>query len=330
MAATGILALCATACAGLGGFSLMHAWCARDGRRSRAANALQRGRASRVALLLQRGCPPLEPAARRLLRVAAVQRAMTDVIDLLARRMKQEEQQNGPALDAAAVLSVVLAAALLVSAAVGVVTASAVCGIACAVCLVLVLFARARAAEEKHTEAVREEVPEALRSMGVCFRSGLSLLQTLKQVAHELDGSLGALFDTAARRLEMGATTTEALAVFDSARQVPELTFVAVALDAQHQSGGSIAAVLESTQESVESELELRRSLRVQTAQAKLSARIVTIMPFLLVALFSLMSPGFLEPFFTSLPGMALLALALGMQLAGTLVVHRMLKTNAE
>lgn len=331
MDAASILAAGAVACAGIAGFLFARIWLARDSGRKSTILA-SHDRSLRLVRALQRGCPPLLPVARRLLDMPVLRRATADLTSVLARRMKREEAEGAPVpeLEGAAVLSLVLASALLVCAVVSAVMGSVVCGIACMACIVLVLFARARAAEEKHVEAVREEVPEALRSMGVCFRSGLSLLQTLKQAAHELDGSLGRLFDTAARRLEMGATTTEALAVFDTARQVPELTFVAVALDAQHQSGGSIAAVLESAQESVENELELRRSLRVQTAQAKLSARIVTIMPFLLVALFSLMSPGFLEPFFTSIAGMALLVLALGMQTAGTLAVHRMLRTSED
>lgn len=110
--------------------------------------------------------------------------------------------------------------------------------------------------------------------------------------------------------------------------RVPELSFVAVALDVQHRTGGSIAPVLESATESVEGELKLMRALRVQTAQAKLSASIVTVMPFVLVALFSLMSPDFLSPFFSSFLGLALLALALIMQLTGVLIVRRMLKVD--
>ncbi len=74
----------------------------------------------------------------------------------------------------------------------------------------------------------------------------------------------------------------------------PELAFVAVALDVQHQTGGSMGQVLDAARDSVEGELELRRSLRVQTAQAKLSARVVSVMPFALVAVFSLVSEDFL------------------------------------
>ena len=74
--------------------------------------------------------------------------------------------------------------------------------------------------------------------------------------------------------------------------------------------------------------LALRRSLRVQTAQAKLSARVVAIMPFLLVAAFSLASPDFLSPFFASPLGIGLLTLAIVMQVAGIILVRRALAVD--
>ena len=83
--------------------------------------------------------------------------------------------------------------------------------------------------------------------------------------------------------------------------------------------------VIDAASDTVKGELALRRSLRVQTAQAKLSARIVVIMPFLLVAAFSLVSPGFLMPFFSSAFGYALLAVAVVMQVLGIVLVRRAL-----
>ena len=118
--------------------------------------------------------------------------------------------------------------------------------------------------------------------------------------------------------------------MFRSGAQVPELAFVAVALDVQHQTGGSISQVLDAARDTVESELELERSLHVQTAQARLSARIVSVMPFVLVALFSLVSEGFLEPFFNSAAGVALLLVVLSMQAAGVLAVRRMLRVEVD
>ena len=48
-------------------------------------------------------------------------------------------------------------------------------------------------------------------------------------------------------------------------------------------------------------------------------------MPFVLVAAFSFASPDFLMPFFSSVTGYALLALALAMQVAGVVLVRKAL-----
>ena len=83
--------------------------------------------------------------------------------------------------------------------------------------------------------------------------------------------------------------------------------------------------VLDAATDTVKGELALRRSLRVQTAQAKLSARVVVVMPFVLIAAFSLASPGFLMPFFSSVFGYALLSAAIVMQVAGIVLGRRAL-----
>ena len=183
-------------------------------------------------------------------------------------------------------------------------------------------------AHEAYDDALRNAIPDALRSMGVCSFAGLSLLQTFNQVACEIEEPLKSLFLHAAHDLEAGRTSSETLEAFRKNSLISELAFIAVALDVQHKTGGSMQQVLDAACGTVENELELKRSLKVQTAQAKLSARIVSIMPFALVMIFSFISPDFLRPFFTSFAGYALLGLAVFMQVSGILMVRRMLSVR--
>ncbi len=199
----------------------------------------------------------------------------------------------------------------------------AVVAVMAGLCAIVMVWLKT--SQDKRRDALQEAVPDALQSMGVCFHTGLSLMQTFQQIAQETRGPLQTLFKQCARRMEIGGTVQEALQSLKEGTSVSELRFVAVALDVQHQSGGSMKQVLDAARDTVESEVSLKRSLRVQTAQAKLSARVVSIMPFLLIALFSLISEGFLDPFFSSVAGIGLLCLALGMQLIGILMVRRML-----
>lgn len=314
--AAGMLASATGACVGDFAYQVMK-------RRKLAATMLAPTRREQLVLRLQAGARPFRGMARKALEsFACVDEPCRSAVFLLHERGYEFTKEALLSLLVAGTFGSALAGCL--------VSGSLAFGAALGCIVFSGGLAYAKNKGEKRDLAMREEIPEALRTLSMSFRSGHSLPQTLADVSREADGYLGHLFSVAADRLEMGATAAEALSVMRGNPRMPELSFVAVALDVQHESGGSIAPVLESAMEAIEGELKLTRSLRVQTAQAKLSASIVTVMPFLLVALFSLMSPGFLSPFFSSFLGMAVLALALVMQFSGVMIVRRMLKVEAE
>lgn len=270
-----------------------------------------------VARCVRNGVSWAKPFARLLLGSARMR--------LLAARAGRVLGARGLASTDESLLSAFFAATAVLALAASVLAASPVCGIAAAGAVCLAAASGVNGAQARRCDQMREAVPDALRSMGVCFQSGLSLLQTFRQTASEVQGPLRALFEHAAHLLETGRSVPSALAALRSDDSVPELAFVSVALDVQHQAGGSMQQVLDSVRDAVKGEVELKRALRVQTAQAKLSAQVVSVLPFALVTLFSLVSDEFLAPFFTSFAGMALLGAALSMQLAGIALVRRML-----
>ena len=175
---------------------------------------------------------------------------------------------------------------------------------------------------------MRDAIPEALQSMKACFQVGYTLSQTVSEVRKNTTGPLEDLFREVEGVLETGGSTEDALKVLKKKASEPELVFLATALEIQHKTGSSMQQVLEITRQSVADEIELKRTLKTQTAQAKLSAQIVTIMPFALIGVFSLLSPGFLDPFFESALGVVMLLCALGMQVLGVFLVRRLLRVE--
>lgn len=191
--------------------------------------------------------------------------------------------------------------------------------------LPVVCYVVADSKKTSNESDIREQIPEALRCMSSCARSGLSILQTFEYVEKETNGPLKEAFGACAKRLKMGEPLCEATEVLMTFKSIPELRFVCIAISVQHATGGSLAVILEDARASVMQELDLLRNLRVQTSQARLSASIVTVMPLVLVGLFSFMSPDFLTPFFSSFAGFGLLFVAIFMQVAGVLSVRKIL-----
>ena len=271
--------------------------------------------------LLRNGVPFLVPLAERLLRMER----MDGLAELLVRGCRL----HGWDATKTGLLSILgLGSAALFAA--GCAFGSAPLGIALAIIFVFAMVVAAKRAIETAHDRLRDGIPGVLRSMNACFHAGYTLLQTFRQIATETDDEIAGYFDRAASGLETGKTTHRVLEEVRRDADKPELGFVIVALEVQHRTGGSMRQIIDSACDAVNQELALRRSLRVQTAQARLSAQVVTIMPFVLIALLSTFTQDFLAPFFSSASGIAVLTVALAMQAAGVAAVRKLLEVRDE
>lgn len=249
-------------------------------------------------------------------------------IRLYVEKFEQAVLYTGNSTTKEALLSLMIAATLVVLLLGTIVSTSIACGLALSICVWLVIGLWSNHQYDTQRERLREAIPEALQSMKACFQVGYTLAQTIHEVRQSTTGPLGEIFKEVEGVLETGGSTEDALNALKKKASEPELIFLAAALDIQHKTGSSMQQVLEITRQSVADEIELKRTLKTQTAQAKLSAQIVTIMPFALIGVFSLVSPGFLDPFFESSLGIILLICALAMQVIGISIVRKLLKVE--
>ena len=279
----------------------------------------QAGPSSAFARVLRRGVVPLFGLARMLLGIPAFARGCENVCLSLA--------EGGRFAEPHAVASLLAGACVLV---LGVSLPAGALPVAVLACVAGTgaLFAWASQWAARRRQQMQEGLPDALRSMASCFHAGLSLGQTFDQLAHESKGPLRPLFAQVLAHMQSGRSAVQALSFLQRQGGPAELSFLAVALQVQHETGGAMQHVPDSVGDALRSEVELRRALRVHTAQARLSARVVSGVSIALVGALALLSPGFLDPFFESFAGVALLALACGMQLAGIVAVRRLLKVS--
>ena len=286
-------------------------------------DALERDGAGRTLRLMARhyarnGVPSLVPLVRFLGRARWLERTFSNAASFLRRR----GWASGP--ESAGTLFV--ASFLFMTAAVFFTARSFVAALLVPSCVLLaaaVYLSRERVREQ---DLLRDQVPDALRCMEACLHAGLSLPQAFAEVAEEMEAPAKELFSRVSRDLDLGFSVEQSLSRFRDSSEIEELAFVAMALDVQYVCGGNAKPVLQSAEDSIARSLDLRRLLRVQTAQARFSAQIVSVMPMFLLAIVSVVSPGFLNPFFESATGLALLVVAAGMQVVGILLVKRTLE----
>ncbi len=236
--------------------------------------------------------------------------------------------ENNITADTYSVLSSLIGVLFALGILASLVFCSPIAGFALILCFIVCLISFVKASLDKRITNLRNSIPDMLRSMSVCFGAGYTIYQTFAQISSETKGLLNKMFRKSTQIMQTGGTISDALDYLKNTESGSELSFLAVALDVQHQTGGSMKPVIDSSRDMVENKLELMRLLHVQTAQAKLSARIVMILPFALIAIFSIISPGFLLPFFSSFLGVLLLIVACIMQFAGFILVKKILNIN--
>ena len=270
-----------------------------------------------LAGLFRNGIIFLRPVARLLLRLSWLRSQCGCCVQSLTIK--------GYTTSHSAVCEVLLAASVLVALAGYLLTGTAAASVFLMISISGVFFGRAKKTLDEWEARLIEQIPDALRSFGICFNAGFSLQQAFEHTALDTPAPLGPELRQASYDVNAGRSIEEALAALEARIRAADLRFAIVALEIQHRTGGSLQELLENAADAVTSSADLRRQLAVQTAQARLSSKVITILPLVLVVALSLAMDGYLEAFFSSSEGLAILFLALGMEALGVIAIRKIL-----
>lgn len=174
----------------------------------------------------------------------------------------------------------------------------------------------------------KQQMPDAVRLLCIALDAGSSLTKALEYAAENTEAPLSDELRKTVWDLQAGQGFDEAMGRLRARTRGSEFSYLAVAMEIQHRCGGSLSGVLQTIAGSLRKSAELAESLKTQTAQGRLSARIVAAMPVLIVLAFSLFTPGYLATFASSPLGAVLLFLALSLEIGGIAWVRKTLDVD--
>ncbi|MDP3507880.1 MAG: type II secretion system F family protein [Candidatus Melainabacteria bacterium] len=191
------------------------------------------------------------------------------------------------------------------------------------VCCSLPLIYIAILAARKRTKFI-EQLPDAIDLMVSVLRTGHSVPQAVRSVGKESAQPLGEEFSQILQRINLGQPFSEALTSTVAKYKSDELDLIRRAITIQAEVGGSLAELLEKTNLTLRQRLKLKRQVRVLTSQSRLTGIIVGLLPLMLGTALEFLSPGYLEPLFTSDLGRMLLVLAVVLECVGIVLINKM------
>src|SRR6266702_8016208 len=159
--------------------------------------------------------------------------------------------------------------------------------VAASLYLFLVLARRRRIA------AFSEQFPDALDVIARGLRAGHPFRVALGLVAREMPDPVGSEFGIVADEITFGLE--QSVAVGNLAPRVghSDLSFFSTAVNIQHQTGGNLAEILSRLSRMLRGRLKLRLKIRALSSEGRLSAIVLSLTPFILFALITLIAPDY-------------------------------------
>jgi tight adherence protein B len=143
-------------------------------------------------------------------------------------------------------------------------------------------------------QKIEEQLPEAVDMMKRALRAGHPFSGAIKLVSEELAAPLGKEFATAFADLNYGNDVRRAmLGLLQRVPSVPVMAFVTSVL-VQKETGGNLAEILGQIGAVVRGRFRLERKIRTLSAEGRLSAWILALVPLALFAIITITTPDYL------------------------------------
>lgn len=174
---------------------------------------------------------------------------------------------------------------------------------------------RVRIGRRKRTFA--EQLPDTLQMIVSSLRSGFTLQHGIEASVRDSSGPVAAELRRALSETRLGAELEDALAGVGRRTGNPDMRWLTMAIKLQREVGGSLAEVLQTTADTMREREQLRRTVRTLSAEGRLSATILIVLPILIGLWMLLFRIDYVRPLWTHPLGIVLLGGAAVLMVVG-------------
>lgn len=176
--------------------------------------------------------------------------------------------------------------------------------------------------------ALAEELPYLIDLLKSALESGHTMLRALQMAGQNLPEPLSSELRLIVEQVQLGMSVPRALEAMYQRAPVEELGFMVAAVRIQTDVGSSLAEIFQHVSEGMRNRQRAEHQLHALTAQSRASAIIVTLLPFIVLAAFSLIDPAYSRPLFHNEFGIKLLETAIVLDTIAFFVMRRIARVN--
>lgn len=187
---------------------------------------------------------------------------------------------------------------------------------------VIVMSALAKRRRKQFTS----QLPDTLQLLAGTLRAGYSLVQGIDAVSKQTSAPMSTELQRAMAEARLGRPVEEALQEVSDRMGSADFEWAVMAIKIQREVGGNLAELLMTVSETMVGRERLRREVKGLTAEGRISAIVLSALPFGLGALITVMNPSYMEPLLSNTLGQLALVVATVMIGFGYWLMNKMIE----
>lgn len=177
--------------------------------------------------------------------------------------------------------------------------------------------------KNRRIQQLESQLPDAIDLIARAVRAGHPLSAGLRMASEEAPEPLASEFRITFEEQRFGLPFEEALLGLGDRVEVVDIRILITAILVQREVGGNLSEILETISETMRARFNLKRQVRVYTAQGRMSGYTLAALPIFVGAVISLINPDYMQTLFQDPLGQAMLAGAVILQGIGFLWIRR-------
>lgn len=154
---------------------------------------------------------------------------------------------------------------------------------------------------------INAQLMDALILLSNSLRSGMDIVQGFELVSHDMRPPIADEFGLVIKNYQLGTPFEKALEGLDERVESRMLSYTIKAIVIQRQVGGNLTVIFSRLVENIREESKLEEKLDAMTAQQKIQALVVGIMPVIMLGVMFMFRPDEMIAFYTTAAGLFVL-----------------------
>nr|WP_314531784.1 type II secretion system F family protein [uncultured Pseudomonas sp.] len=180
---------------------------------------------------------------------------------------------------------------------------------------------------QRRVQRMVEQLPQLLDHSVRSLKSGRTLADAVLGGVESTENPLKEAMGRVQRNVRMGVSLPDSVSDFAEFYEQDEFRLFALGLKVNHRYGGNASELLENLIKMIREREQGARQLKAMTGETRMTAYVLGGLPILIVGYFIIVNPDYLMTMWNDGTGRIMLFSALAMDISGTLLMWRMLRS---